>query len=212
MTGIEPHLRVSSEGFTRHWLSRKLQIMRISTPLALLLTMALFLPLVSVEADQNDVRLNGLFDALVQTDDTSMLSEVESRIWTIWHEHPNQNVQSLMVTGIEYMNRQYTAEAMVIFNKIIQQYPDYAEAWNKRATLHYLLGNLQASISDIDKTLALEPRHFGALSGLGLVYIQQENLPKAREAFENLLKVHPNSSGAKANLKMVNEAFRLNFI
>ena len=67
-------------------------------------------------------------------------------------------------------------------------------------------------MSDIDKVLELEPRHFGAISGLGLVYIQQENLLKAKEAFENLLEVHPNSPAGKANLEMVNEAFQLNFI
>ena len=166
----------------------------------------------SVMADQNDARLNDLFEALAQTDDIALLTEVENRIWTIWYEHPNENVQSLLLTGIDYMNRQYATEALAIFNQIIQQYPDYAEAWNRRATLHYLLGNLDDSISDIDKVLELEPRHFGALSGLGLVYIQQQNLLKAREAFENLLKFHPNSPAGLENLKMVNEAFRLNFI
>jgi tetratricopeptide (TPR) repeat protein len=163
-------------------------------------------------ADQKDERLDGLFDALSQSIDAELITEIENRIWTIWREHPNENVQSLMLTGIGYMNRQYTNEAMAIFSEIIQQYPDYSEAWNQRATLHYLLGNTESSISDIDKTLELEPRHFGALSGLGMVYIQQENLLKAKEAFENLLKVHPNSPAAKANLEMVNEAFQLNFI
>jgi len=166
----------------------------------------------SMMADQNDERLNGLFEALAQTDDIDLLTEVENRIWAIWYEHPNENVQSLLLTGIDYMNRQYATEALAIFNQIIQQYPDYAEAWNRRATLHYLLGNLDDSISDIDRVLALEPRHFGALSGLGLVYIQQQNLLKAREAFENLLKFHPNSPAGKENLNQVNEAFRLNFI
>ena len=176
-----------------------------------LFVLLLWLPS-SVMADQNDERLNGLFEALAQTDDIVILTEVENRIWAIWYEHPNENVQSLLLTGIDYMNRQYATEALAVFNQIIQQYPDYAEAWNRRATLHYLLGNLDDSISDIDRVLELEPRHFGALSGLGLVYIQQQNLLKAREAFENLLKVHPNSPAGLENLKMVNEAFRLNFI
>ncbi len=186
--------------------------MRKTTLLSLLLTVfVLWLPS-SIKADQNDIRLNGLFEALSQTDNIDLLTEIENRIWAIWHEYSNENVQSLLLTGIDYMNRQYADEALAIFNRIIQQYPDYAEAWNKRATLHYMLGNLDASISDIDRTLELEPRHFGALSGLGLVYIQQQNLLKAREAFENLLKVHPNSPAGIENLNRVNEAFRLNFI
>jgi tetratricopeptide (TPR) repeat protein len=163
-------------------------------------------------ADQKDERLDGLFDTLTKTSDVELITEVENRIWTIWREHPNENVHSLLLTGITYMNRQYTNEAMVIFSEIIQQYPEFAEAWNQRATLHYLLGNTEASMSDIDKVLELEPRHFGAISGLGMVYIQQENLLKAKEAFEDLLKVHPNSPAAKANLEMVSEAFQLNFI
>jgi tetratricopeptide (TPR) repeat protein len=167
---------------------------------------------ISLEADQNDPRLVGLFDALAETDNVEILTEVENRIWSIWYEHPNENAQALLLTGVDYMNRQYAAEALAIFNQAVQQYPEYAEAWNQRATLHYLLGNLDDSIRDIDKTLELEPRHFGALSGLGLVYIQQQNLQKAQEAFENLLKVHPNSPGAIENLNRVNEAFRQNFI
>ena len=76
-----------------------------------------------------------------------------------------------MQMGIQRMNYQRYSEAMLIFNQVITSYPDYAEAWNKRATLQYLIGNLDNSITDIEKTLELEPRHFGALSGLGLVYI-----------------------------------------
>ena len=79
------------------------------------------------------------------------------------------------------------------FNRLTESFPNYAEGWNKRATLHYVLGNLDASDSDIEKTLALEPRHFGALSGLGMVYIQRKELSKAKQAFEDLIEVHPNS-------------------
>lgn len=163
-------------------------------------------------ADQNDPRLDELFQALQQTSDQGLLVEVENRIWSIWYEHQDPEIPKLIVTGTDFMNRQFAQEAMAIFSGIIQQYPDYAEAWNKRATLHYLLGNLQASIQDIDRTLALEPRHFGALSGLGLVYMQQQNLVKARDTFEKLLQVHPNSISGQQNLEMVNEAIRMSFI
>jgi len=163
-------------------------------------------------ADQTDARLDELFSVLGQTGDVNIIQATENKIWEIWMEHLDADVEALMLVGTQRMNMQYYSDALAVYSEIIKTYPDYAEAWNRRATLHYLLGNLDDSISDIDRVLALEPRHFGALSGLGLVYIQQQNLLKAREAFENLLKFHPNSPAGKENLNQVNEAFRLNFI
>ena len=110
------------------------------------------------------------------------------------------------------MNAQAVSEAMVVFTQVTISYPDYAEAWNKRATLHYLIGDAEASEADIKKTLELEPRHFGALSGLGLVYLQSGELSKAKKAFENLVAVHPNSPNAKSNLDLINEQLRLGVI
>ena len=110
------------------------------------------------------------------------------------------------------MNTQRYSEAMVAFNRLIESFPNYAEGWNKRATLHYVLGNLGASVTDIEKTLELEPRHFGALSGLGMVFIQRKELSKAKRAFEDLIEVHPNSPNAKKNLELVEEQLRLSVI
>jgi tetratricopeptide (TPR) repeat protein len=165
-----------------------------------------------VAGDQNDPQLNVLFEALTETDDSSLLAEIENRIWTIWYQHPDRDMQAMLVAGDRLMNTGYHGDALRVFSAVIDQQPRYAEAWNRRATLHYLMGNLAESISDIDKTLELEPRHFGALSGLGLVYLQQENLIKAREAFENLLRVHPNSPAGRQNFESVLEALRTQFI
>ena len=114
--------------------------------------------------------------------------------------------------GVTRMNYNRYAEAMLIFTQLIENFPDYAEGWNRRATLHYILGNLDESIADIEKVLELEPRHFGALSGLGLVYLQQKQLSKAKQAFENLVDLHPNSPNAQENLLRVTEDLRLNVI
>ena len=127
-------------------------------------------------------------------------------------EHSDDDVEALMLLGTQRMNMQYYSDALAVYSEIISAYPDYAEAWNKRATLYYLAGNLDASIDDIEKTLELEPRHFGALSGLGLVYIQREELQKAKTAFEALIKVLPQSPNAKQNLEMVNQSLRLSII
>jgi tetratricopeptide (TPR) repeat protein len=165
-----------------------------------------------LQADQNDERLGALFSILHAATDSRIVAFTESQIWEIWLQHPNADVQQLILVGTQRMNTQRYAEAMVAFNRLTESFPDYAEGWNKRATLHYLLGNLDASISDIEKTLELEPRHFGALSGLGLVYIQRKELSKAEQAFEKLIQVHPNSPNAKQNLELVKEQLRFSII
>ena len=177
-----------------------------------LIVAGLLLTSLNSAADQTDTRLQNLFDVLQQTDDPGLIQNTENQIWDIWLQHPNTDVERLMQLGIRSMNFGSYNEALVIFNGIIDSYPEYAEGWNKRATLYYAAGNLDASIEDIEKTLALEPRHFGALSGLGLVYIQRNELNKAKQAFENLVKVHPNSPNAKENLKTVTETLKFNVI
>lgn len=166
----------------------------------------------ALNADQTDPKLDDLFNKLLQTDDESSLRQIESQIWEIWLQHPNPDVERLMQLGTQRMNAQAVADAMLVFTQLTQNYPDYAEAWNKRATLHYLIGEQEASEADIKKTLELEPRHFGALSGLGLVYLQRNELAKAKKAFEDLVAIHPNSPNAKTNLDLVNEQLRLGVI
>ena len=165
-----------------------------------------------VPADQTDVRLETLFITLSSNSDKQVIRSTENQIWEIWFAHPNSDVERLMQIGVQRMNANRHSEAMIIFSQLIENFPDYAEAWNRRATLHYILGNYQESIGDIERVLSLEPRHFGALSGLGLVYLQLGQLRKAKEAFEDLIKVHPNSPNARENLRRVNEDLRLNVI
>lgn len=178
----------------------------------LLFLLALLLTGNALHADQTDGRLDDLFAILQQTEDMRSIRITEGQIWEIWLQHANADVEQLMLVGTQRMNTQRYAEAMVVFNRLIENFPDYAEGWNKRATLNYALGNFDASISDIEKTLELEPRHFGALSGLGMVYIQRKELGKAKIAFENLIEVHPNSLNAKQNLELVEEQLRFSVI
>ena len=83
----------------------------------------------------------------------------------------------------------------------VNDHPDYAEAWNRRATIHYLLGNYQDSLADIEQTLTLEPRHFGALSGVGLIMQQLGENEKALHAFEQVLEISPQNVGAAKSVK-----------
>ena len=79
--------------------------------------------------------------------------------------------------------------------------PDYAEGWNKRATVHYLKGDYSASVIDIERTLALEPRHFGAISGMGLIFMARGDEAGALKAFKEVLKIHPHARGAQFHVE-----------
>lgn len=106
-------------------------------------------------------------------------------------------VNASMTQGIEAMSSGDYGAALDAFNRVVETEPEFAEGWNKRATVYYLIGDFGASVRDIERTIALEPRHFGALSGLGLIYrAVGEDLP-ALKAFEAALKVNPYLRGAR---------------
>lgn len=166
----------------------------------------------SAHSDQTDPELDALFDALQAASDAVVIARLESRIWERWLAHPNPDVARLMELGTRSLNARQYAEALLIFSQLVESFPDYAEAWNKRATLYYLLGEFEQSLADIRETIALEPRHFGALSGMGMVLIQQGKLEEARQAFLTLLDLHPNSPNARENLRRVEEALSRNVV
>lgn len=154
-------------------------------------------------ARQNDTRLDKLFDTLQTTTDESEAQLVVARIWQLWFQSGRPDIDALLARGGEAMNRRNFDEALARFNEVIEKDPELAEGWNRRATLFFLMGDYEASIADIQSTLALEPRHFGALSGLGLVNIRLERFGAAIEAFEEALKVNPHMPGAKENIKLL---------
>lgn len=150
----------------------------------------------AVKADQNDPRLDALFSELAAAGSAQRAEQIEARIWSIWLEPPpGPNVAGAMQRGLRSMALGQGRDAMRAFDAVVTLAPDYAEGWNKRATVRYALGDLAGSIADIDRTLALEPRHFGALSGLGLVRLAQDKPAEALAAFEAALKIHPNLPG-----------------
>ncbi len=165
--------------------------------------MAAFLTLASgpAAADQNDSRLDGLFERLLMVRDFRAAQGIELSIWGIWIESNDQAVEILMEQGLTAMARRDMRAALGKFDQMVKISPAFAEGWNKRATVHYLLGNYIESLHDIDKTLVLEPRHFGALSGRGLVYLELEEEALALDSFEGALKIHPRLPGANYNAK-----------
>ena len=151
-------------------------------------------------ADQNDPRLDGLFGALKTASDPFQGFKVEQQIVLIWLENDSDDVDRLMSDGIGAMNSGDLKSALETFDRMVEVAPDFAEAWNKRATVRFLMGDFRASIADIDRTLLLEPRHFLALSGLGLVELRLDNSANAIDAFRRALVVHPQMPGPRANI------------
>ena len=152
-------------------------------------------------ADQTDPRLDALFARLQTTDDVQDAAVATNLIWAIWHQSNDDPINDLMRRGLAEMSAQDYPAAVQTFGEIIDLDDKFAEAWNKRATVYYLMGEYGASVKDIDRTLELEPRHFGALSGLGLIMAAMGNDEAAIAAFEATLAVHPFAGGAQQNLE-----------
>lgn len=156
-------------------------------------------------ADQKDPRLGELFTHLGDDVDESDAARITNEIWQIWHQVEDAQVQSRFDQGLLYMGEGEIVKAVAEFGHVIAMDPDFAEAWNKRATAYYMIGDTRLSAADVKKTLELEPRHFGALSGLGLLYGQHGKIGAAIKAFEEALAVNPHLSGAKRNLQSLRE-------
>ena len=154
-------------------------------------------------ADQTDSRLNELFAQLREVSAPVEAAPIESQIWAIWLETSDQTAGSLLQTGIDAMRRGDHRAALKAFDRVVTIAPDFAEGWNKRATVHYLVGNLDQSLDDIATTLKLEPRHFGALSGRGLVYVNLDDLERALVSFEAALAVSPHMVGTRSNAEAI---------
>lgn len=149
-------------------------------------------------ADQNDPRLDALFRTLKTAEAGSEVKEAEGRIWSIWMDSDNPVHARMMRMGVEQMSSGRLPQALETYTKLIEDAPGFAEAWNKRATIHFMMGDLAESVADVAQTLRLEPRHFGALSGLGRIELRRGDPEGALEAFRAALKVHPHLPGAAA--------------
>ena len=174
----------------------------------LLAAAALLAVTLPVAADQNDSRLDGLFTQLREAAGPGEAHQVEGQIWQIWGQSDDGAVRGLMRDGVAAMTRGDYRHALAKFDQMVVIAPDFAEGWNKRATVHYMLGNYAQSLADIAKTLVLEPRHFGALSGRGLVYVRLEDERRALKAFEDALAIHPHLPGAAANADQLRKMLR----
>jgi tetratricopeptide (TPR) repeat protein len=173
-----------------------------------ILVAVLGLGLAEARSDQTDPRLKDLFERLKTAATPEAAAPLESEIWTIWAKSGDTDLDQVLEVGSRAMALGDTATALKIFDVVVRKAPDFAEGWNKRATVYYMMGNYEASLADIDRTLELEPHHFGALAGLGLVNIALERDEAALDAFERVLKVTPQSQNARHNIEIVKQRIK----
>ena len=143
-------------------------------------------------ADQNDPRLDQLFANLQSPLSTAAVDDIEAKIWAYWTSFPDdKSVENTMAKATHLMQSGRLQSAERIFSRIIDRAPDFSEAWNKRATVRFMIGNHDGSANDIAKVLQLEPRHFGALSGLGMIHMRAGNWESALKSYKAAFAIHP---------------------
>ena len=143
------------------------------------------------EASQKN-SLNNLFYQLEKANNSKSASLLEEKIWSIWNKHPTNNkLTERLEFGTELMQYGDYNYALRVFDNIIVTDPKWSEAWNKRATVYFLMNQLKNSLDDIDKVLNIEPRHFGALSGQARIFIKLQKYEKAIKSIERALRFYP---------------------
>ena len=158
--------------------------------------------------NDRDIKLNKLFNEL-KSNKANTAYDTEQQIWILWSTHPtDKKLTERLEEGSQFVRNQQLNKAKEIFTEVINLDQNWAEAWNKRATVLYLLGEFQLSQNDIDKVLALENRHFGALAGQGLVNIQLKNYEKAIRSYQKAQKIYPSMKSPKIMIKQIKELIK----
>ena len=151
-------------------------------------------------ADQNDVRLAPLFERLKTTDSDEEATQIVRRIWSLWGQAPDRMTSRLFDAGETALQHGDYQSALNAFNLVTERAPAFAEGFNQRATLYFEMGRYADSVADIQRTLALEPRHFGALSGLAQIYEQIGNRDTALKVLKKALEINPHSRRLKRKI------------
>ena len=139
----------------------------------------------------------------------SLSSEIVQQIWMLWSTHPtDQKLTSILDEGSRLVQDQQLKRAINVFTEAIELDPSWAEAWNKRATVFYMVGEFQKSQNDIDKVLELEERHFGALAGQGMVNIQLKNYDKAKRSYQKAQEIYPAMKSSKVMIEQIEELIK----
>lgn len=171
--------------------------------LVLMILFAPFLSHAAIKADNNatsaarqdsakqSIKLDSLFAALAKAQTEFQANGIASQIWQIWTSHENPRANAIIQQVFVLRRQGRVQQALGLCNDLVEFVPAYSEGWNQRATLSYMLGDFESSLSDIEQTLLREPRHFGALAGRAAIYMKLGRVEQARQAVHEALKFHP---------------------
>ncbi len=143
-------------------------------------------------------KLDSLFQQLLAAKDERVAGELEAQIWGLWLRSGDDKSDQMMNQAIEAMNAGSFDKSLGILNELVSHAPNHSEAWNKRATVYYLLHRYDESLADIAKVLSLEPRHFGAISGIALISLARGDKKAALNAYRRAIVIYPLMPGAAA--------------
>lgn len=144
--------------------------------------------------------LDEMFHLLKRTRDPKLSARISAKIWELWQTSDSRSVDLLMTWARAAMQRRQFAAALDLLDQVVVIRPDYAEGWNQRATLHFVMKKYGKSVSDIERTLALEPRHYGALAGLAAIQQTLGQDKAALAAWYKALEVYPAMKSAQKSV------------
>lgn len=172
--------------------------------------MLLFLAFATPATATPEDRLAPLFAELKRDLPPERVGEIEAEIWSIWASAPpgRSDIELLMEAAGDMIRHEEFGKAVVALDEAINLAPDYPEAWNRRATAHYHAGDYAASIADIARTLELEPRHFPALAGLGMINMSLGRMKEALANYEAALAINPHFRAAKLHAAALRELLK----
>src|SRR5690349_10409198 len=141
-----------------------------------------------------------LLEARLRDESQLVRGFAEEGLWLLWSRSDNPAVDAIMARGLEAMESGRHGEAIELFTQVVKLEPAFAEGWNKRATVYFLVGEYEKSIADCDEVLKRNPRHFGAISGLGQIYERMERYEDALGWFRKALDINPNMLGVEMEI------------
>ncbi len=146
-----------------------------------------------------------LLAALRDADDV-VRALAENSLWQVWSRSGDPEVDGLFQIGVEQMQRGAGGAAVETFTQVIRRRPDFAEGWNKRATIYFVMGEFEKSLRDCDEVIKRNPNHFGALAGYGQIYLRLDQPERALDYFQRALTVNPNLAGVEAAVEDLKQA------
>lgn len=157
---------------------------------------------IGLQADTNRV-LEGLRDV-----DPGVRAATAAAVWQIWARSGDPAIDKLFARGVEQMQESALDDALTTFDEIVRRRPSFAEGWNKRATIHFLLGENEKSLRDCDEVLKRNPKHFGALAGAGQIHLQLGDIRRALGFLQKAIEVNPNLDGPAQVIPLIEQRLR----